>query len=411
MRAWSANGRPAGAAALAACGAALLLGAWRADAGWFERHVILPFYFLRPAHLPAAVRAAGALGGAALLAAAWGLGRARRAPEQQATNARLAEPAPWPARWPSILAALAASLLAAELVLRTFNVSAGGPAWRGYELKVGQPDPRYGWAAVPGHTTTITVAGTTYQYAVNALGARAGRSDERPDLASPTLLVTGESIASGYGLDWSDTFAARCGRALGLQVIDVAEGGYGFDQAYLRAADLLPRLARPVAVVTVFVPAQLGRSLRSDRPRLVLEDHAGLVFRPPADELLSRLRLVALFRHRLPIATTAEVEGAEALGRAVFVATAAAARARGAVPLFVVPAAHGAPEREALNRALFEAPGLPYVTVDLQPDDVIPGDGHPNAHGARKLADAITAALRARIAARADADVANDQRR
>jgi hypothetical protein len=392
------------AAVLAASGASLLLGAARADNHWFERHVILPFYFVRPAHLPAAVRTAAVLAGVALLAAAWRLWRARRAPDPgPAARPRS------PAQWPAILGALAASLVAAEVVLRTFDVSGEGPAWSGYELKVGQPDSRYGWAAVPGRTTTITVAGRNYQYAVNALGVRAARPDQRLDLAAPTLLVTGESIASGYGLDWEDTFAARCGRALGLQVVDVAEGGYGVDQAYLRATDLLTRLARPVAVVTVFVPAELGRSLRADRPRLVLDDRGALTFRPPANELLSGLRLVSLFRYRLPLATSAEVEGAQALARTVFAATAAAARARGAVPLFVVIAGEGSTEREALSRALFEAPGLPYVTVDLQAEDVIPRDGHPNARGAHKLADAIAAALRAGIGG--GASVADDQRR
>jgi hypothetical protein len=313
----------------------------------------------------------------------------------------------------SIAAALAASLVAAELVLHLLHVTGKGPAWRGYELKVGQLDQRYGWAAVPGRTTTITVEGHSYQYAVNALGVRAARPDEPTDLSAPTLLVTGESIASGYGMDWEETFAARCGRALGLQVVGVAEGGYGFDQAYLRAADLLPRLARPVAVVTMFVPAQLGRSLRADRPRLVLDAEGALQFRPPEDSLFAQLftnvRLLALVRHRVPYATTSELDGAVALARAIFRATADMARARGAEPLFVVLAHDASPEREALNRVLFDAPGLPYVTVELDPEDTIVRDAHPNARGARKVAEAITAALRARLGATVSA--AGDQRR
>jgi hypothetical protein len=145
----------------------------------------------------------------------------------------------------------------------------------------------------------------------------------------------------------------------------------------------------------------------------VLDPRGALAFRPPADELLASLRLVALFRHRLPFATDAELADAQALARAVFVATAEAARARGAEPLFVVPVRDDSPEREALNGALFEATGLPYITVDLQADDVIPRDGHPNPRGARKLADAITAALRARIGGDFNAEVgaAGDQRR
>src|SRR6185369_4117984 len=98
----------------------------------------------------------------------------------------------------------------------------------------------------------------------------------------------GESIASGYGLDYDDTFAARCGRALGLEVVDVAEGGYGVDQAYLRLTGVLPRVRHPIALVTVFVANQLGRGLRDDRPRLALDGGGRLTFLPSASGFLAR---------------------------------------------------------------------------------------------------------------------------
>ena len=227
-------------------------------------------------------------------------------------------------------------MLCAELVLRVAGPRPAGPAWSGYELKVGRLDPRYGWTSAPARTTALTAEGRPYAYAVNRLGLRAARDTDEPDLDRPALIVAGESIASGYGLAYEDGFAARCGRRLGLEVLDVAEGGYGFDQAYLRASDLLPRVRRPVAVVTVFVPAQLGRSLRDDRPRLAL-DEQGLRLLAPADGLWARSVLGQLVRNRLPYAGETALEGSLALARAVFLASARDARARGAAPLYVVP--------------------------------------------------------------------------
>ena len=121
---------------------------------------------------------------------------------------------------------------------------------------------------------------TAPPWALRSFCAR-GPNDE-PDLARPAFVATGESIASGYGLDYDDTFAARCGRDLGLEVVDVGEGGYGVDQAYLRVVDLLPRVRHPVALVTVFVVNELGRSLRDDRPRLALDGAGRPTLLPPA---------------------------------------------------------------------------------------------------------------------------------
>ena len=58
---------------------------------------------------------------------------------------------------------------------------------------------------------------------------RAPSQDWIEDPQALTVLITGESTAVGHGLQWEETFAAKLGRTLRLQVVNVAEGGYGGD--------------------------------------------------------------------------------------------------------------------------------------------------------------------------------------
>jgi hypothetical protein len=363
--------------------------AWRCDRSWFERHVFIPYYYAAPTPWASACRVSAAALGAALLGFAGRIGRSVQS---------LAGEGAGPALWLGTIVALVAAALVAEATLRIAHLTWRESGYAGYEMKVGHGDPRYGWIAEASRVTRLTMAGRPYTYAVGPGGLRARGPHDQPDLDRPALVVTGESIASGYGLDYDETFAAHCGHDLGLEVVDVAEGGYGFDQAYLRVTDMLPRIRHPVALVTVFVPNQLGRSLRDDRPRLVLAETSGLKFLPPATGFLARTRLRALVWNRIPYASTHAVERSIALARAVFTATAREARARGAAPLFVAlsigpPRPLDAHPEAAIIRTLFVDTGLPYLLIDLDVPERFSIDGHPNAAGARLIASAIEAAL------------------
>jgi hypothetical protein len=370
-------------------GAALLVLAWRCDGAWFQRHIFLPYYFVPPTRGAFRLRGATALLGLGLLAGGPTIGRRVQS---------LMRGAGGPGLWIGTLVALVAAVPTAEGALRLAHISWRPAGSARYELKVGHRDPRYGWIADPSRLTRLSVNGHPYSYAVGPAGFRARGPNDDPDLARPTLVVTGESIASGYGLDYDQTFAARCGRDLGLEVVDVAEGGYGVDQAYLRVTDLLPRVRHPVALVTVFVVNELGRSLRDDRPRLVLDGIGRLTFLPPTTGLLARTQLGQLVHDRIPYAGSKALARSMALTRTVLVMTARAATARGARPLFVIvspgpPRTLDAHPEAAIIRELFVETGLPYLLVDLEANERFDVDGHPNPAGASRIAADIEAAL------------------
>jgi hypothetical protein len=370
-------------------GAALLVMAWRCDRAWFERHVFLPYYFVPPTHGALFLRVVAAALGLGLLMAAPALGRRLRASPGGGGA--------W--SWAGTLFALVAAVPAAEGVLRLNHLSWRAAGSARFELKIGHRDPRYGWVADASRVTTLSLKGRPYRYAVGPSGLRGRGPTERADLDRPALVVTGESIAAGYGLDYDDTFAARCGRDLGLQVVDVAEGGYGVDQAYLRVTDLLPQIRHPAVLVTVFVTSELGRGLRDDRPRLAIDGAGALSFLPPATDFLSRTQLGQLIADRIPYAGDAALARSLALARTVFVKTAQAARARGARPLFVVvspgpPRSLEAHPEAGIIRELFVKQALPYVLVDLDAGERLDGDGHPNLTGTSRMVAGIESALR-----------------
>jgi hypothetical protein len=382
--------------AIALAGASL--GAWSlaADPRWAERHVLAPCCATTHAGWIAA-RAlpwvAGALGVAAVLASA------RLAPSwvrwAARTRARLRA-----ASLAGVALAVAASLLVAELAMRRLHdaLALGERPWRGGAgAPMARSDPVLGWSYVPGRTTWVRVGGRVVAYAIDAHGDRARSADDLPDPARPALLFTGESIAFGYGLAYDETFPFLVGRDLGVQSVNLAVVGYGSDQAHRRLAEALRRFERPVAAVTLFVPDQLRRNVDAWRPRLALGPEGALRDASPA----SGLRLTKLLQ-QLPY----HDDEALRVTAAVLRASADNARARGAVPLFVVTN-YGAPcLRERGGEAwvvdeLFTRQGLPFVRVDLEEEDRLPGafERHPSARGARKIAAAVERALAPALAA------------
>ena len=294
---------------------------------------------------------------------------------------------------------MVAALGVGEVVARRQHdrlmLGAGAHRPNGREAAMTRFDPRLGWSYFPGRTTWTRVGDRHVAYAIDADGDRAATSDGHVDPARPTVLFAGESIAFGYGLPYDETFASLVGRELGVQAVNLAVVGYGNDQAYRRVLDALPRFARPLAVVTVFVPDQIERNVDEWRPRLGLAPDGTLVSVPAS----SGPRLTKLLR-RLPY------HGDEALRvtAAILRATDEAARARGAIPLFVVtnygpPCLRDEGDEAWIVDELFVRQALPFVRVDLDAEDLLPGflERHPGRAGRaedrdRRRARAVRAA-------------------
>jgi hypothetical protein len=358
--------------------AAALLGlAAAANGAWFDRHVAIPALNPPPPSwtLPALRTAAAA---AAAVLAACAVAAGRRATPGGVARVGLA-----------VVLGVCASEVALRILRRIWPV----PATR-IEARLAAPDPRTGWAFVPGREVDLRVpGGSVIRYAIDRHGDRAPAADWDEDPSAPTVLLTGESIATGHGLPWSDTIAARLSELLDAQVVVVAEGGYGSDQAHLRAVDALARFAHPLAVVTTVLPVQLFRNLHDDRPHLVLR--GGVLTLAPASG--SRLQLRQLLVNDLPYLSEARLQESLTLTRAILHATAEAARERGAYPLFVVPSTGPPRPLEAhpeafIVHALLD--DLPHIVVDIDPARMLPWDyGHPDVEGARQIATAIAEGL------------------
>jgi hypothetical protein len=365
----------------AGCGAFLVLAAWRFDAAWFERHCLVPCFWLAPpGWLHPSARAFLVVAGMCGILLSPVAGRLASKPGAGVAAARIA-------------VAVILALLVSEGALRLLDGKAA--FWRSakLEFRMGKPDPRFGWVLLPGRTNVLQVkSARPVRYTVDAWGDRANSVDHVPDLSRPTILVAGESVAVGHGLEYADSLAGVLERDLGLQVVNVAAGGYGTDQAALRAFDALARLEHPVALVQTFVPVQLQRNVQDYRPRLVLRGGT-LVLAAAAAGPFAGTRLRDLFVNEVPVLWEGELRESLAVTAAVVREVAREARARGANPLFVIPALDSGRGLEWLVRTLFEDQGIPAVVVPVDSAHILPYDGHPDATATRAMAAQVEHAL------------------
>jgi hypothetical protein len=237
-------------------------------------------------------------------------------------------------------------------------------------------DPAVDWLATA-PTRHDRYLGEDISYALDRNGYRVASPTSTVDFNAPTIVFAGESMMVGLKLQWSDTIPAQTSEMLGVRSANIAIPGLDTDEIYQRLKSELPRFRRPVAVVSLFAPSLFDRNL----------DGQG-----------RRWRLAALAQHLIPYRGRAEIERGIAATRRDLTAMVQLARARGAVPLIVVPefGAEQPGERELRRRILDDA-HLPYVRVTVDPDDRVENDGHPDSDGARTIARAIAGALASRL--------------
>jgi hypothetical protein len=344
---------------------------------WLDRHLMPSFYLMRRWYvfLESSSRVALALTGVFLLLVL--RPRIRRRPAQRP--------------FAMISAAMAAvfAIGASQLTLSWLHPSSEWLLAASEPLR--RPDARVGWTFVPNRQVQKTIGGRTISFAFDADGHRVRSVNEPVDPARPTILFAGESVMVGEGLNWDETIPAQVGELMDVQSANLAVHGYATDQSYLRLESELPRFERPIAVVTLFMTALLGRNLDDNRPHL----GPGLIWLPavPQGRLMSLATLIVPYRRQTTI------DRGIALTSEVLRASAALATARGATALIVIPQFNPEDDVERiLRRKILDDAGLPYVFVEFEDGWRIPGDLHPNAATARRIALAIVDRLRATAA-------------
>jgi len=359
--------------AVASLAAACLVCAAITNQRWLDRHFLPSFFLPRVWYVRIELFARIFLTaiGAALLFALPRLGRlAARAPMTMV----------------NVALAAALAIGAGELALRRTHLQP--VAWLfPQEEPRRQPDAILGWTLVPARVGGNTIAGRAVEYAIDPSGFRVRRLDEPVDRERPTILFSGESVMFGEGLTWEESIPAQVGAMTGVQSANLAVHGYGNDQAYQRLMKELPGFRHPVAVVSLFMTALFGRNLEDDRPRLM----PGLVWTPPEQ----RGRIASLAMVVVPYRTDRDVEDGVAMTREVLRATIAAAAARGAPAVIVVPQLGDEdPIERSLRIRVLDEGGIPYVWVPLDSSSRLGWDRHPNARAAQLVAAAIAARLR-----------------
>ena len=282
--------------------------------------------------------------------------------------------------------AVVAALAATEGILHTRTWRATQEHWGGRE-PLRQRDDLLGWTFVPNHHGQADTDGRAIDYAMDRFGYRVARAGDQSDLARPTIVLSGESVMHGYGLQWPETIGAQLQAMTGVPVANIAVNAHATDQTYMRLRRELPRFAHPMAVVVPFVPLLFDRNLDRDRPYLdgALLWHAA---HPPELRLVELAR--RLLRYRDEDAITEGVETTQAVLRA----TLALARSRGAVPLIVVPQFQPEdPTEAAIRRRVLDEGHLPYLLVPLDSAWRLRVDRHPDPRGARAIAAAIARIL------------------
>jgi hypothetical protein len=113
---------------------------------------------------------------------------------------------------------------------------------------------------------------------------------------------------------------------------------------------------------------------------------------------LDTARLAALLRWLIPYRSSAAVEQGITRTRDSLCALVDLARARGALPLIVVPQFGPESATEKILRRILDETELPYVHVKLDPSWHLPGDLHPDPRAAQAIAIAVAGRLHGRYA-------------
>ena len=368
---------------VALAGAVVLAWALGMDRHWLELHATPAFCFAGPQQAANArlKRALVFVAGAAVLVVVRPLvGRWAGRHTARALLANLGR---------LVVAPTVLALLVCEVILRHWPES----PFAHYEPD-SEVDPRLGWRPIPSHVTEMPVGSRTVRFVIDSDEQRVRSTEEPVDPSRPTIVFTGESVASGFGLPYEETCEAMVADRLHVQTINVAVQAYASDVSFLRLADALPRFPHLLATVTFALPAMIYRNVAPERPHLLFQPDGTWLTVPRTDhDWLGSSRVWDLAQSAIGF------HSAEAARRAhdVMAATARVSRARGALPLVVVfawtPCLGDGTSASSIDQTLFEGLDLPHAHVDIEKDMWDPVTHHPDVRGQAMIADAIVREL------------------
>ena len=141
------------------------------------------------------------------------------------------------------LAALALAAAAGEALVRAAGALDAGPVPRRLLAPSDLPDLPYRLRA----GERLRVLGREVR--VSSLGLRGPDVAARPPPGSPRVLVLGDSVAFGWGLEEAEGFAPRLAQALGrlgarAEVLNAGVPGYSLPSSVALYRELAPALAR-----------------------------------------------------------------------------------------------------------------------------------------------------------------------
>lgn len=155
------------------------------------------------------------------------------------------------------------ALLVGEGLARVFF-----PAWAPRTMALStfwRYDPRYGWSHIPGaHGVFTADDGKATSVIINTKGFRGPESDYARAGIGRRILLLGDSMAWGFGVDYDETFGALVERMVpDTQVINLAVSGYSTDQELLVYRDEGYKYRPDLVVIVVAAndPASNARTL------------------------------------------------------------------------------------------------------------------------------------------------------
>ncbi len=162
-----------------------------------------------------------------------------------------------------------------------------GSSGRLAEERYARYDPELGWVSLP-NVALPDMYGPGASLHTNARGFR-GRAEvaARPPAGKVRAVCSGDSFTLGYGVGDDDTWCARLA-ALDprLETVNMGQGGYGVDQAFLwyrrDGAALAPHLHLFTFIDGDFERMRSARFLDYGKPTLTLRDGALAVADVPA---------------------------------------------------------------------------------------------------------------------------------